>query len=53
MAEAILEGNCIHSHVVKKKLVKHPYLNTEEALKFGGKKLSTLEEWVNNLSNLT
>ena len=46
IAEAIIEGNCIHSYLVKKKMIPHPYLNTEEALKFGGKKLSSLKEWV-------
>ncbi|KAJ8683968.1 hypothetical protein QAD02_019760 [Eretmocerus hayati] len=45
IAEAIIEGNRIHSYIVKRKLVPHPYLNTEEALKFGGKKLHTLKEW--------
>jgi hypothetical protein len=46
IAEAIIEGNKIHSHIVKNNLVPHPYLNTEEALKFGGKNLSMLKEWV-------
>ncbi|XP_011505121.1 PREDICTED: uncharacterized protein LOC105367952 [Ceratosolen solmsi marchali] len=45
MAEAIIEGNKIHSHIVKNNLVPHPYLNTEEALKFGGKNLNKLREW--------
>ncbi|XP_031784572.1 uncharacterized protein LOC103316514 isoform X1 [Nasonia vitripennis] len=45
IAEAIIEGNDIHSYIVKNKLIPHPYLNTEEALTFGGKKLSMLKEW--------
>ena len=46
IAEAIIEGNSIHSYVVKNKLVAHPYLNTEEALRLGGERLNTLKEWV-------
>lgn len=49
MAEAIIEGNSIHSYIVKNKLIPDPYLNAEEALQFGGKKLSPLKEWVRHL----
>ncbi|XP_024936795.1 uncharacterized protein LOC107263802 isoform X2 [Cephus cinctus] len=43
--EAIVEGNATHDWIVKKALVPHPYLNTEEALKFGRKSLYVLKEW--------
>lgn len=46
IAEAIIEGNAVHSWILKNKIVSHPYLNAEEALKFGGKKLNHLKEWV-------
>lgn len=46
MAEAMAEGNATHAWIVKEKLVPHPYLNTEEALKFGGRSLTLLKEWV-------
>lgn len=46
MAEAMTEGNAIHAWIVKQKLIPHPYLNTEEALQYGGKSLSILKEWV-------
>ena len=46
IAESIVEGNNIHEWIVKKGLVSHPYLSTEEALKLGGRSLSLLREWV-------
>lgn len=48
IAESIIEGNDIHAWIVERGLVSHPYLNTDEALKFGGKRLKTLKEWVSN-----
>ncbi|XP_012167855.1 uncharacterized protein LOC105666124 [Bombus terrestris] len=45
IAEAMIEGNTIHAWIVKKGLVSHPYLSTEEALRLGGKSLSLLREW--------
>ncbi|XP_076685301.1 uncharacterized protein LOC143377646 isoform X2 [Andrena cerasifolii] len=45
IAESIVEGNNIHEWIVKKGLVSHPYLNTEEALKLGGRSLCLLREW--------
>lgn len=42
----MIEGNTIHAWIVKKGLVSHPYLSTEEALRLGGKSLSLLREWV-------
>ncbi|XP_018353839.1 PREDICTED: tripeptidyl-peptidase 2 isoform X2 [Trachymyrmex septentrionalis] len=46
VAEAIIEGNAIHGWLIKKRLISHPYLNTEDALKHGGKSLNILKEWV-------
>lgn len=46
VAEAMIEGNTMHAWIVKKGLVSHPYLSTEEALKLGRKSLSLLREWV-------
>lgn len=46
IAEAMIEGNNIHAWIVKKGLVSHPYLSTEEALKLGGRNLNLLREWV-------
>lgn len=46
LAEALIEGNAIHAWIVKKGLVSHPYLSTEEALKLGGRSLNLLTEWV-------
>lgn len=46
IAEAMVEGNETHASIVKNGLVSHPYLSTEEALKFGGKSLNLLREWV-------
>ncbi|KYN11563.1 hypothetical protein ALC57_16347 [Trachymyrmex cornetzi] len=46
VAEAIIEGNTIHAWLIKKRLISHPYLNTEDALKHGGKSLNILKEWV-------
>ncbi|XP_076752238.1 uncharacterized protein LOC143424206 [Xylocopa sonorina] len=45
IAEAMIKGNTIHACIIKKGLVSHPYLSTEEALKFGGKSLKLLREW--------
>ncbi|XP_016918101.1 uncharacterized protein LOC108001568 isoform X2 [Apis cerana] len=45
IAEAMIEGNNIHAWIVKKGLVSHPYLSTEEALKLGGRNLNLLREW--------
>ncbi|XP_043284047.1 uncharacterized protein [Venturia canescens] len=45
IAEAILEGNRTHAWIVRNGLIPHPYLNTNEALQFGGKRLKTLTEW--------
>lgn len=42
----MIEGNNIHAWIVKKGLVSHPYLSTEEALKLGGRNLNLLREWV-------
>ncbi|XP_011873148.1 PREDICTED: uncharacterized protein LOC105564964 [Vollenhovia emeryi] len=49
MAEAMIEGNATHAWLVKKRLVSHPYLNTEDALKHGGKSLNILKEWKFNI----
>lgn len=46
VAEAMIEGNEIHASLIKKRLISNPYLNTEEALKYGGESLDTLREWV-------
>lgn len=46
VAEAMIEGNATHAWLIKKRLISHPYLNTEDALKHGGKSLRTLKEWV-------
>ncbi|XP_014219655.1 uncharacterized protein LOC106647667 [Copidosoma floridanum] len=45
IAKSIIEGNRIHMCIVDKKLVQNPYLNVEEALQFGGSKLSAIKEW--------
>ncbi|XP_066603724.1 uncharacterized protein [Prorops nasuta] len=45
IAEAIVEGNSIHEWIVSQGLIPHPCLNTEEALKYGGRCLSILKEW--------
>lgn len=49
VAEAIIEGNQTHAWLIEKGLITDPYLNTEEALKYGGKSLGTLKEWVQQL----
>ncbi|XP_071630863.1 uncharacterized protein [Temnothorax longispinosus] len=49
MAEAMIEGNTTHAWLVKKRLISHPYLNTEDALKHGGKSLNILKEWKFNI----
>lgn len=46
VAEAMIEGNATHAWLIKKRLISHPYLNTEDALKYGGKSLNILKEWV-------
>lgn len=46
MAEAMVEGNATHAWITSQKLIPHPYLNTEEALKYGGRSLTILKEWV-------
>ncbi|KAI4492397.1 hypothetical protein M0804_002188 [Polistes exclamans] len=46
MAEAMVEGNATHAWIISQKLIPHPYLNTEEALKYGGRSLTILKEWV-------
>lgn len=45
IAEAIIEGNKIHARILDKRIISHPYLNTVEALKYGGKSLNKLKEW--------
>ncbi|XP_034943670.1 uncharacterized protein [Chelonus insularis] len=45
IAESIVEGNRRHASIIRKSLVSHPYLDTVEALKFGGKRLKSLVEW--------
>ncbi|XP_015173146.1 PREDICTED: uncharacterized protein LOC107064683 [Polistes dominula] len=45
MAEAMVEGNATHAWIISQKLIPHPYLNTEEALKYGGRSLTMLKEW--------
>lgn len=49
VAEAIIEGNETHAWLIKNGLISDPYLNTEEALKYGGKSLDILKEWVQQL----
>lgn len=44
IAEAMIEGNAIHAWLVREKFISHPYLNTQEALKYGN--LNILREWV-------
>ncbi|KAG7205322.1 hypothetical protein KM043_007324 [Ampulex compressa] len=51
MAESIAEGNATHARIISQGLVPHPYLNTEEALKFGGRKMSLLREWTFRVFN--
>lgn len=46
VAEAMIEGNTTHAWLIKKRLIQHPYLNTEDALKYGGISLNILKEWV-------
>lgn len=46
IAEAMVEGNATHAWIISQKLIPHPYLNTEEALKYGGRSLTILKEWV-------
>lgn len=50
VAEAMIEGNAIHAWLIKERLISHPYLSTEEALKYGGKSLNELKEWVRHMS---
>lgn len=45
IAEAMVEGNATHAWIISQKLIPHPYLNTEEALKYGGRSLTILKEW--------
>ncbi|XP_050446857.1 uncharacterized protein LOC126849237 isoform X2 [Cataglyphis hispanica] len=47
--EAMIEGNAIHAWLIKERLISHPYLSTEEALKYGGKSLNELKEWKFNV----
>lgn len=42
----MIEGNDTHAWILDQGLISHPYLNTVEALEFGGDNLSTLREWV-------
>ncbi|XP_050446856.1 uncharacterized protein LOC126849237 isoform X1 [Cataglyphis hispanica] len=49
VAEAMIEGNAIHAWLIKERLISHPYLSTEEALKYGGKSLNELKEWKFNV----
>ncbi|XP_036139625.1 uncharacterized protein LOC105838729 isoform X2 [Monomorium pharaonis] len=49
VAEAMIEGNMTHAWLIKKKLISHPYLNTEDALRHGGKSLNILKEWKFNI----
>ncbi|KAI4503424.1 hypothetical protein M0802_001646 [Mischocyttarus mexicanus] len=46
IAEAMVEGNATHAWIISQKLIPHPYLNIEEALKYGGRSLTMLKEWV-------
>lgn len=46
IAQAMIQGNSIHTWSIKEGLISHPYLSTEEALKLGGRDLSLLTEWV-------
>lgn len=46
IAESIVEGNATHAIILQRGLVPHPYLSVDEALRFGGKRLRTLKEWV-------
>lgn len=52
VAEAMIEGNATHAWLIKERLISHPYLSTEEALKHGGKSLNVLKEWVTYCSNI-
>ncbi|XP_011297053.1 uncharacterized protein [Fopius arisanus] len=45
IAESIVEGNRNHAWILQRGLVSHPYLSTDEALRFGGKRLKTIVEW--------
>ncbi|XP_076228983.1 uncharacterized protein LOC143175172 [Nomia melanderi] len=45
IAKAMIEGNAIHAWIVKQRLVSHPYLSTDEALRHGGDRLNILKEW--------
>ncbi|XP_076548369.1 uncharacterized protein LOC143306078 [Osmia lignaria lignaria] len=45
IAQAMIEGNAIHTWSIKEGLISHPYLSTEEALRLGGRDLSLLTEW--------
>ncbi|XP_063979534.1 uncharacterized protein LOC135163732 [Diachasmimorpha longicaudata] len=45
IAASIVEGNDTHARILRQGLVPHPYLNTDEALRFGGKRLKSLVEW--------
>lgn len=49
VAEAMIEGNATHAWLIKERLISHPYLSTEEALKYGGKSLNILKEWVRSM----
>ncbi|XP_015124142.1 uncharacterized protein LOC107046133 [Diachasma alloeum] len=42
---SIVEGNDTHAWILRRGLVPHPYLNTDEALTFGGKRLKSIVEW--------
>ena len=42
----MIEGNDTHAWILKKGLISHPYLNTAEALEYGGDNLYKLKEWV-------
>ena len=42
----MIEGNDTHAWILEKGLISHPYLNTVEALEYGGETLRTLKEWV-------
>lgn len=46
MAEAIIAGNKMHAWILNKGIISHPYLNTVEALMYGGNNLNNLKEWV-------
>lgn len=46
MAEAIIQGNSIHRLIIEMGLIPGVCLNTVEALKYGGKGLNKLREWV-------